>query len=249
VAGWTADGIATASALNTPQGLAIDAAGNVYVADSYNQRVRKIDATGMMTTVAGSGYTGFSGDGGSALAAAIDTPVCVAVFADGSIVFGDAKGDRIRTVDAGSGNIHTLAGGSAPGYGGDGGPAVAALLHWVTGLAVTAGGSLLLSDYSNLRIREITTPLGVKDMSEMAGQLICFPVPAGDVLTVRWNERMGGACNLRVLSAVGQEMMSGVVLSGQDYQVGLGGWPVGSYRVVVSGAGMAPVSIPFVKAR
>jgi sugar lactone lactonase YvrE len=250
VAGWTADGMATGSALNTPFGLAIDAAGNVYIADSYNQRIRRVDATdGMMHTVAGSGYTGYTGDGSSALDASMDTPQCVAVLAGGSLCIGDSRGDRIRVVDGATGNISTLAGNSSPGYGGDGGPATAAMLHGVTQMALTPGSSLLLSDYNNFRIRSISSPLRATDIHAASGQILCFPDPATDQLILRWTEPRNGTAVVRVLSVMGREMAQLTLQAGQDHVLNLNGWPAGSYWVVLTDGGMPVASTQFVKLR
>ena len=247
VAGWTADGIATATALNAPQGLAIDAVGDVFIADSYNQRIRKVSTSGMMNTVVGSGFTGYSGDGGSALAAAMDTPQCVALLPDGSMFIGDSKGDRIRIVNGATGVISTLTGDGIPGYGGDGGPAGAALTHGVTELAVTNEGSLLLSDYFNFRIREITQPLSVTTFQQGQLQVTCTPNPATDQVTLRVTGQQIEPCVVRVFSALGREVAAIRMSSDRDQTLNLTEWPTGMYWVALSGYGLPVTTRKLIK--
>lgn len=148
-------GQATSAALRWPTALAVDLSGALLVCDSGNQRVRKIAAR-LITTIAGSGVQGFGGDGGPAASAAFDSPAGIAVAQDGRLFIADTHNDRIRVVDA-AGVVATFAGMGRRGYGGDGGPATAALLSQPRGLVVDAGGSLLVADANNQRIRRIDT--------------------------------------------------------------------------------------------
>ena len=159
--GFTGDnGPATAALLNTPYGLSVDSSGNIFFADSYNHRIRKI-SLGNITTVAGSGPTcgatcsggGSSGDGGPATSATLSFPVDVKVDAAGNLYIADSSNSRVRKVDTG-GNINTIAGSGPPGgTGGDGGPAQAAKLNTPYGLAVDAAGDVFISDSINNAIR------------------------------------------------------------------------------------------------
>jgi len=109
-AGFSGDGgAATAAKINSPRGLFIDGAGNLYIADRLNHRIRKVDADGIITTVAGTGVQGFSGDGGPATAAQLNDPTGVAVDEAGNLYIADAENHRIRKVDTG-GIITTVAG-------------------------------------------------------------------------------------------------------------------------------------------
>src|SRR5207253_8912441 len=128
--------------LHFPCGVAAAAAGNVYIADTFNNRVRKVSPSGVITTVAGTGNPGFSGDGGPASAALLDSPQALAVDAAGDVYIADALNDRIRKLDAATGTISTVVGNGSYGFGGDGGPATAAALTYVFGLAVDSGGNL-----------------------------------------------------------------------------------------------------------
>jgi streptogramin lyase len=147
-------GPATAAALNAPDSLAFDGAGNLYLAE-YENRVRRIDAaSGAISTVIGTGTEGFAGDGGPARSALISHPHGLAVAADGTIYVADTWNQRIRRVDP-VGTIATLAGTGAEGYGGDGGPATSAIFDDPVHVALGADGALYVSDGSNDRIRRI----------------------------------------------------------------------------------------------
>jgi sugar lactone lactonase YvrE len=157
--GYSGEGRAVTNALKSPQGVAVDASGNLFIADTGNQRVRKVSPDGIMSTVAGKGTAGFSGDGGAATNAMLDIPYAVAVDASGNLLIVDTGNDRVRKVDAG-GVITTVAGNGPYGYGGDGGPAVFASLSVPYGLVVDASSNLLIADSSNYRIRKVN-PAGI----------------------------------------------------------------------------------------
>jgi streptogramin lyase len=161
--GFSGDGgPATAASFSSPLGVAVDAAGNVLIADQSNSRIRRVDAvTGVITTVAGNGTFGFSGDGGPATAASLSNPVGVAVDAAGNVLIADPNNFRIRRVDAVTGVITTVAGSGTFGFSGDGGPATAANLSGPFGVAVDAAGNVLIADRSNQRIRRVDAVTGV----------------------------------------------------------------------------------------
>jgi len=154
--GYSGDGgPATAASLNFPWGVAVDAAGNLYIVDYWNHRIRKITPGGTISTVAGNGRYGYSGDGGPATAASLNFAWGVAVDAAGNLYIADGSNDRIRKVALGE-TITTVAGNGQRGYSGDGGPATAASLNGPAGVAVDAAGNLYIADYSNNRIRKVT---------------------------------------------------------------------------------------------
>jgi len=167
-------GAAVLSGLYNPTGIALDASGNLFIADLENHRIRKVNASGIISTVAGSGVSGYSGDGGAATAAEFKNPAGVAVDASGNIYIADASNNRIRKVNTGN-IITTIAGNgfgtgtSFGGYSGDGGPATAAELNFPTGVAVDDSGNLFIADYFNHRIRKVNT-LGI--ISTVAGDSI-----------------------------------------------------------------------------
>jgi sugar lactone lactonase YvrE len=180
--GFSGDGgPATAAEFAYPQDVAIDAAGNVLIADSGNQRIRVVAASsgtfygqtmtaGDVYTIAGDATEGFSGNGGPATAASLADPQDVAIDAAGNVLIADARNQRIRVVAASSGtfygqvmtagDIYSIAGDGADAidgeFGGDGGPATAAELAFPAGMAIDAAGNVLFADSSNARIREIS---------------------------------------------------------------------------------------------
>src|SRR5439155_679287 len=142
-AGYAGDGgPATAATLNFPTGVAVDSSGNVAIADTNNNRVRKIAAkNGVISTQAGTGAGGFSGDGGPAVTAEIKQPLGVGAGPDGSAYVADSGNGIVRRIDT-TGTITTVAGTpSVAGYGGDGGPATAARLNFPTAVAVDGFGN------------------------------------------------------------------------------------------------------------
>jgi uncharacterized protein (TIGR03437 family) len=141
--------------LAVPLGVAVDGKGNVYIADSENHRIRMVTPAGIITTVAGNGTGGFSGDGGPATAAQLNRPWDVAVDSVGDIYIADYNNSRIRLVNT-AGIITTIAGGSGPGWTGDGGPSTKAMLNFPTGVALDTNGDLYIADSSNNVIRLMT---------------------------------------------------------------------------------------------
>jgi len=154
-AGYRGDGVlATETRLYNPYDVAVDAAGNIYIADCSNYRVRKVDTDGIITTVAGTGTSGYSGDGGPATAAKLGGPYSVALDVEGNLYIGDSGNRRIRKVDT-NGIITTVAGNGITGYGGDGGPATEAYLSRLCGVAVDSAGNLYIADADNDRVRKV----------------------------------------------------------------------------------------------
>lgn len=146
---------ATGAELYRPAGLAVDQHGNVYIADTGNNRIRKVDTKGIITTVAGSGkYYGDGGDGGPATSARLSFPFGVAVGRDGTVYIADTGNNRLRQITP-SGIILALAGIGTAGFAGDGGQASMAKLAAPEGIALDGKGNLFVADTVNLRVREI----------------------------------------------------------------------------------------------
>jgi streptogramin lyase len=153
--GFSGDGgPATHAAMKQPKGVWVTPAGDIYIADTDNNRVRHVDTSGTITTVAGTGAAGFSGDGGPAKNAKVHDPRGVAVDSAGNVYIGEEKGQRIRKVDT-AGTITTVAGTGVGGYSGDGGPATQARIRNLRGIAVDSLGQLFIADCFNNRIRKI----------------------------------------------------------------------------------------------
>ncbi len=162
-------GSALAASLSNPRGVAVDVAGNIYVSDSTNNRVRKVDAaSGTITTVAGNGTRDYSGDGGPAAKASLAFPMGLATDREGNLFIADARNHRIRRVDAKTGIITTVAGQGIRGLGGDNGPALAALLSYPTSVAVDEEGNLYIADSENGGIRRVDKKSGF--ISSMVGE-------------------------------------------------------------------------------
>ena len=155
--GFAGDGgPATSANLNGPTGVAVDAAGNLYIADSGNHRIRKVTPAGTISTFAGNGTAGFAGDGGPATDARLNSANAVATDSAGNLYIADSDNYRVRKVDP-AGRISTFAGNGIEGFAGDGGPATDARLTFMGGLAVDAAGNLYLSDTDNFRVRKVNS--------------------------------------------------------------------------------------------
>jgi hypothetical protein len=145
---------ATAATLANPAAVTYDATGNLYLADANNDVIREISTTGIIITLAGTGIEGYSGDGGAATSAQLDTPTGVAVDSSGNVYIADSHNHRIREIS--NGIITTIAGTGTPGFSGDNAAATAAQLSLPGGVAVDKSGNVYIADTNNHRIREIT---------------------------------------------------------------------------------------------
>ena len=155
--GYSGDGgLATSAQLYNPDGIALDSLGNIYIADSNGNRIRKIDAsTGIITTIAGDGSAGYSGDGGPAASAVLNIPYDIELDTLDNIYFSDQNNHAIRRIDAQTGIITTFAGTGSSGFSGDGGSPELAQLYSPVGLAIDTYGNIYIADTNNHRIRKI----------------------------------------------------------------------------------------------
>jgi sugar lactone lactonase YvrE len=159
-AGYTGDhGAATSATLQAPTGVAVDGSGNLYIADDENSVIRKV-AGGTITTAAGIGAAGYSGDGGEATAAELSNPVGLAVDSSGNVYIADTGNHRIRELTVANGNINLVAGDGTAGYTGDGAAATSAELNLPYGVAVDSNGNVFIADTANQTIREVTASNG-----------------------------------------------------------------------------------------
>ncbi len=172
VQGYNGDNIlANQAELASPQSLATDTSGDIYIADFDNNRIRKITkSTGLLTTVAGTGVGGYSGDGGPAVAAELNSPVALAIDLSGNLYISDLSNNRIRKVDAGSGIITTVAGNGLFGYSGDRGLATDATFRSPYGISLDSYGNLFIADNENNVIRKVTA--GTGKITTVAGDSI-----------------------------------------------------------------------------
>jgi uncharacterized protein (TIGR03437 family) len=158
VSGFAGDGgAATAANLRSPAGVAFDSAGNMYIADASNSRVRKVDKNGVITTFAGTGDFDTYGNGTAANAAALDRPYSLAFDKAGNLYIADTYNDSIRKVSASNGIISVFSGSFLEAFGGDGGPAAGASFDTPTSVVVDAAGNFYIADTKNNRIRKIGT--------------------------------------------------------------------------------------------
>ena len=159
--GYSGDGkLATAATLNGPNGIALDLAGNLFIADSSNNAIRRVSyATGIISTVAGTGTAGFSGDGGQATSASLNAPWSMTPIASGGFYVADQGNNRLRAVDV-HGVITTLVGTGVGDEAGDGGPASLADLNSPANVVVDVAGNIYIADSGNNRVRKISVSTG-----------------------------------------------------------------------------------------
>jgi trimeric autotransporter adhesin len=187
--GFAGDGgPATSAQMVSPFRVAVDEGGNLLIADGSNQRVRKVTTAGIITTVAGNGTAGFSGDGGIATSAQLNTPYGVSLDAGGNLFVADLNNNRVRTVNA-AGVITTLAGTGTAGNGGDSGPAARAQLRSPSDVLVDPSGNVFIADSTNFKIRKITPAGGI---STVAGSGTSgFSGDNGAAIAAQFNRPMG----------------------------------------------------------
>jgi len=192
-AGATGDGgLATAAQLNFPQGVAAMADGSVLIADTENNRVRRVALNGTISTIAGTGAAGAAGDGGLATAATLNKPPGVAAASDGSVLIADRFNNRVRSVSPGPGGIITTIAGTTIGFSGDDGPATAAKLWFPLAVAALADGSVLIADYFNHRVRKVAPGPG-GTITTIAGTTPGFSGDGGPAIAAQLHTPRGVA--------------------------------------------------------
>ena len=150
-------GLATKAELHSPEDVAVDSSGNIYIADTANAYVRKVTTDGNINFIAGDGSIGYSGDGGLATSAGLIAPMALALDSSGNVYIAENGDGRIRKIDVKSGNISTVAGSGTPGFSGDGSDPTKAQLNSPTGVTVDSGGNLYIADSLNRRIRKVAS--------------------------------------------------------------------------------------------
>ena len=194
-AGYNGENIAATSAeLSNPSGLAIDAIGNIYIVDYSNSRIRKVNTSGFIATIAGNGTGGYSGDNFAATSAEL-RPLGIAVDGSGNVYIGDANNDAVRKINS-SGIITTIAGTGVGGFSGDGGPANMAQLHGPVGVAIDNEGSMYIGDAANNRIRYIRSTVFVNQISGITDAMHVYPNPSSGIFTI--NIVSGNEANVRL---------------------------------------------------
>ncbi len=186
-------------------GLDFDSAGDLIISESFDNRIRMVSSSGIVSTLAGNGTAGFAGDGGNSKNALVNDPAGVRVH-NGSVYFADSANNRIRSINLATSIVTTVAGNGAAGYSGDGGPATQASLNFPTSVAFDAAGNMYIADYSNLRIRKVTTA-GI--ISTFAGSLQASGLNDGGLAI---NALLGGTEDIFVDSA-GNLLLTDIVFN------------------------------------
>ncbi|HUB81072.1 MAG TPA: SMP-30/gluconolactonase/LRE family protein [Bryobacteraceae bacterium] len=219
-AGYSGDGgPATQAELNLPGGVAVDGAGNLYISDTWNFRIRKVNPSGTITTIAGTGQCCYNGDGIAATSAQVNQPGRLRFDGQGNLYFADQWNQRIRKITP-SGTISTVAGDGQQGFGGDGRSAVAASLNIPDGVAVAQDGSILIADLQNSRVRAVS--------------------PDGTINTISGNGNFGFTPSTTPANT-DDEFPADVVqgLDGNIY------FPVGTYQIArLNSAGLTTLNAP-----
>ena len=223
-------GLATTAQLNYPQGIAVDKYGNVFIADFYNSRIRKVDTLGIITTVAGNGTGGFSGDSGLATAAGIYDASAVALDDSGNIYISDYYNERIRIVDHSTGIINTFAGNGTQGYGGDNGLATEGEIFWPEGVAVDSSGNVFVADYGNSVVREIKSVASTRVGSVVAPVFKVFPNPSTGIFNISVNNSLQKRYKAVVYNVLGENVCQSIIGPLQS-TIDLSGKPGGIYML------------------
>ncbi len=224
-AGYSGDGgQATAAEINAASGIWVDTLSNLYIADWSNNRIRMVNTSGIINTVAGNGTTGYSGDGGQATAAELNEVSGVLLDASGNMYIVDIGNNRVRKVNS-SGIITTIAGTGTAGYSGDGGQATAAEVNSPHTIAMDFYGNLFITDLNNNRVREITTgsPLAVNELLNDDYSIRIFPNPSNGKFTIQLSE-VGSQSSVEIYNMLGEKIASSNSSKGGEiYSLPLGG--------------------------
>jgi hypothetical protein len=194
----------------------------MYIADSYNSRIRRINTSGIITTVAGSAASGYSGDGGLATAAELNVPYGVCINnTTGEIYIGDTQNNRVRALST-SGIITTLAGNGVSSYSGDGGPATASEVNFPAGVSLDYQDNLYVDDYDNHRIRKITfeDATGTTEITTK-NEISIFPNPSKGTFTLIVEGPQASVKNIEIYNVLGSLVMS-EKLNGNNNLIDLG---------------------------
>jgi len=230
-------GPATAAEINAPYGVTLDKAGNMYIADQDNNRIRMINvSTHIITTVAGNGTAGYSGDGGAATAAEVYNPTDVSIGPGGNLLIADTYNQVVRKVTISTGDISTIAGNGTAGYSGDGGAATAAEMHYPNGITLDAKGNLYIPDWANNVIRMVTNadPQGINEVSDNSSVRV-YPNPSNGIFILQADSQwLLASSRLEVYNVLGEKVYSNTFSTlHSQFSIDLSGQPAGIYILKV----------------
>ena len=203
------NGLATNAQLSGPSFIYVSNSGNIYIADQGNRRIRKIDSSGIISTVAGNGVPGYSGDGGPATAASLFCSAGMQEDAQGNLYFADACNNCIRKID-GSGIITTVAGNTTGGFSGDGGPALQASLFGPSGLTFDSDGNYYIADMNNNRVRKVVNSSSASvNTIDPTDNFVVFPNPTSSNFRIDFSKSSSWiGCELIIFNNLGQSVFS-----------------------------------------
>lgn len=222
-------GPATAAQLNWPSEVTVDIGGSIIISDELNNRIRKVSG-GIISTIAGNGFKGFSGDGGPATAAELNWPTGVAADKLLEVLYiDDYENNRIRIIDV-SGNMHTIAGDGTAGYSGDGGPATAAELNGPVGIQVDPTGVVYFADLNNNRIRRLLPgTTGINDVNSTGSSVSVFPNPGTGKFFLQVESEKVKVKSIEVFNVLGEKVYSNSYIQNPTFEINLSNQPNGIY--------------------
>jgi len=247
VPGYAGDGRdATTASVNYPADVATDGKGNLFIADLRNNCVRKVDISGIITTVAGNGSAGYSGDGGPATAASISQPNGLKADTSGNIYIVDGLDGRICVVNS-AGIIHSVAGNGTIGNSGDGGPATAAQLNGPSGVGVDGSGNIYIADGNNYSIRKVTAPnVSVPVVKGSLGNISVYPNPAHTAINIMVNAIRPEGLTLTMSDVAGNVVYKTAMVSNKQV-VDISSLDNGVYFIAVKNTGGEAKTISIIK--
>jgi len=222
-------GPATAAELTWPNGVTVDTFGNIFIADYGIYRIRKINKSGIISTFAGNGNPGFSGDGGPATAAKVNELGNVHADVSGDVYFADNGSQRIRKVNT-TGIISTIAGNGKMGYSGDGGPSTLAQLNQPQDVTTDVSGSIYIADYGNGRIRKLLSSiLSINELATSLDVVKLYPNPSTGLFTFESSSTNTGT-RIEIYNILGEKVYNEALRQAQgDNTINLSGQPSGIY--------------------
>ncbi len=230
IAGYSGDGgQATAAEINSIEGVGVDNKGNIYISDGGNNLIRKVNSLGIISTIAGNLYPGFSGDEGPATQAELNEPAGVAIDVYGNIYIADEINNVVRMID-GAGIIHTVAGNSATGYSGDGGPATGAELYYVSALAFDTSGNMFIADEYNNVIREVKDISTYINQSSIPNsQISVYPNPNNGKFTIQ-SSVVNNQLTVEIYNVMGEKIyFTPIINNNSQWMIDISNQPSGIY--------------------